>query len=357
MLAKRISELDAGAAPRTLGRPLASVPQLYQYQVVPPFSCDEDGYPESDSAPVEGEPHTDVLYYVVPVVKARFGHRGRVRTNGPIYYEEGNPRACIVPDMFVALGVGEEARGTTYKLWRFPVPDFVLEVMSPDSWRDDLGAKKATYQYLGVQEYWVFDSRGAPAKRGRRRVAPPLAGFRLAGGVYEPVLPDNSDRLLSEVLDLELRLHDWDLHLHDVQTGERLLSYPEEQAERFKERDWRLREQEGRLRERDERLKERDGRLKEQAGRLKERDGRLKEQDGRLKERDGRLKERSGRLKERDGRLKERDDRLKERDGRLKEKAARLTAETALQQEADARRAAEARLAALEAELQSRRNT
>ena len=343
MLAKRISELDGGAAPTALRRPLASVPQLYQYQVVPPFSCDEDGYPESDSAPVEGEPHTDVLYYVVPVVKARFGHRGRVRTNGPIYYEEGNPRACIVPDMFVALGVGEEARGTTYKLWKFPVPDFVLEVMSPDSWRDDLGIKKATYQHLGVREYWVFDSRGAPFKRGRRRVAPPLAGFRLANGIYEPVLPDDSGRLLSEVLGLELRLHDWDLQqLHDAQSGERLLSYPEEQAERFKERDWRLRERDGRL-------KERDWRLKEQQGRLQERDGRLKERDERLKERDGRLKERDERFKEREGRLKERDE-------RLKEKAARLAAEADLLREAEARRAAEVRLAALEAELQSRRN-
>ena len=349
MLAKRISELDGGAAPTALRRPLASVPQLYQYQVVPPFSCDEDGYPESDSAPVEGEPHTDVLYYVVPVVKARFGHRGRVRTNGPIYYEEGNPRACIVPDMFVALGVGEEARGTTYKLWKFPVPDFVLEVMSPDSWRDDLGIKKATYQHLGVREYWVFDSRGAPFKRGRRRVAPPLAGFRLANGIYEPVLPDDSGRLLSEVLGLELRLHDWDLQLHDAQSGERLLSYPEEQAERFKERDWRLRERDGRL-------KERDWRLQEQQGRLQERDGRLKERDERLKERDERLKERDGRIKERDERLKEREGRLKERDERLKEKAARLAAEADLQREAEARRAAEVRLAALEAELQSRRN-
>lgn len=61
MLAKRISELDEGAVPRPPRRPLASVPQLYQYQVVPPFSCDEDGYPESDSAPVEGQPHLETL--------------------------------------------------------------------------------------------------------------------------------------------------------------------------------------------------------------------------------------------------------------------------------------------------------
>ena len=342
MLAKRISELDERAVPRLPRRPLASVPQLYQYQVVPPFSCDEDGYPESDSAPVEGQPHMETLIYAYPVVKARCGNRARVGSNGAIYYEEGNPRACIVPDLFVAFGAGEEARKGTYKLWKFPVPDFVLEVMSPRSWRDDLGIKKATYLHLGVREYWVFDSRGAPSKRGRRRVAPPLAGFRLADGVYEPVLADGAGRLLSQVLGLELRLHEWNLQFYEVETGERLLSYPEEHDERMNERDGRLRERDGRLRERDGRLKERDGRLREQAGRLDERKGRLKEQKGRLKERKGRLKERKG---------------------RLKEKAARLAAEANLealqakwQQEADAWRTVEARLAALEAELQSGRN-
>lgn len=302
MLAKLVPESAGAPAPKAPQRRLAAVPKLYQYQVVPPFSCDRDGYPESDSAPVEGPPHMETLIYAYSVLKARCGDRARVGSNGAIYYEEGNPRACIVPDLFVAFGVGEEAREGTYKLWKFPVPDFVLEAMSPRSWREDLGIKKATYLHLGVREYWVFDSRGAPSKRGRHRVAPPLAGFRLADGVYEPVLADESGRLLSRVLGLELRLHEWNLQFYEVGTGERLLSYSEE-------RDWRL------------------------------------------KEREGRLNERKGRLKERKGRLKE-------RAGRLKEKAARLAAEAKFealhakwQQEADAWRTVEARIAAVEAEL------
>lgn len=268
MLAKLVPESAGAPAPKAPQRRLAAVPKLYQYQVVPPFSCDRDGYPESDSAPVEGPPHMETLIYAYSVLKARCGDRARVGSNGAIYYEEGNPRACIVPDLFVAFGVGEEAREGTYKLWKFPVPDFVLEAMSPRSWREDLGIKKATYLHLGVQEYWVFDSRGAPSKRGRHRVAPPLAGFRLADGVYEPVLADESGRLLSQVLGLELRLHEWNLQFYEVGTGERLLSYSEERNERMKERDWRLREQAGRLKERKGRLKERKGRLKEKAARL-----------------------------------------------------------------------------------------
>ena len=240
MLAKPTSESAGATAPKAPQRHLAAVPKLYQYQVVPPFSCDRDGYPEEDSAPVEGFPHSEALHYAHPVVKARCGERAFVGGNGAIYYEEGNPRACIVPDLFVVLDAGGEVPEGAYKLWRSPVPDFVLEAMSPRSWRDDLGIKKDTYLHLGVREYWVFDSRGAPAKRGRRRLAPPLAGFRLAGGAYEPVLPDGSGRLLSQVLGLELRLHEWNLQFYEVETGERLLSYPEERDERLKEQTRRL---------------------------------------------------------------------------------------------------------------------
>ena len=53
-----------------------------------------------------------------------------------IYYEEGT-RARVAPDVFVVFGAGKEER-SSYLLWKeAKAPDFVLEIASPGTWRDD----------------------------------------------------------------------------------------------------------------------------------------------------------------------------------------------------------------------------
>ena len=48
-----------------------------------------------------------------------------------IYYEEGNPRVAVAPDVFVVFGVEDRMR-MSYKVWEEGKgPDFVLEVASP----------------------------------------------------------------------------------------------------------------------------------------------------------------------------------------------------------------------------------
>ena len=39
----------------------------------------------------------------------------------------------------------------------YPVPDLVVEVRSPSTWRYDIGAKKAAYERAGVPELWLVD--------------------------------------------------------------------------------------------------------------------------------------------------------------------------------------------------------
>lgn len=79
--------------------------------------------------------------------------------------------------------------------------------------------------YLGVQEYFLCDPLG-------EYLDPPLQGYRLVGGEYERIEPAESGVLLSQELDLELRLKGRHLRFRDPATGERLLTPREAQEAR-----------------------------------------------------------------------------------------------------------------------------
>jgi hypothetical protein len=145
-----------------------------------------------------------------------------------IYYEEGNPKAVVAPDVFVVFGAPKHDRAT-YRLWNEPkAPDFVLEITSRSTRSEDQGPKRGTYAFLGVREYVQYD----PTQDYLR---PPLQGLRLVGENYEPLsyttLSDGTVVLYSTVLGLELRLANRVLRFFDPTTGRYLLSYQEaEQA-------------------------------------------------------------------------------------------------------------------------------
>jgi hypothetical protein len=102
----------------------------------------------------------------------------------------------------------------------------VIEITSKKTRKDDRERKPAIYAALGVREYFIFDPH-------REYLEPPLQGYRLVQGRYEPIA---TDPLRSEVLNLELRQEDGMLRLYDPQTGERLPTSDEEaQARRAAE--------------------------------------------------------------------------------------------------------------------------
>ena len=118
-------------------------------------------YPETDGNPMpDGDYQGDFYRYAVDAVRVHFLPRPEVYVTGDhfIYLEEGNPGNRIAPDMYVVMNGGHRMRDT-YKLWEEPggVPDFVLEILSPSTWRYDLGAKRDRYAALGVGEYWLHD--------------------------------------------------------------------------------------------------------------------------------------------------------------------------------------------------------
>ena len=180
-------------------------------------------YPSSDGQPMAETDHQRTpLTYAVDRLRHHFRDRPDVYVTGNlfIYYQKGNPRAVVAPDVFVVLGV-DNADRSTYRLWVEPkAPDFVLEITSRSTRREDQVSKRALYRSLGVREYWQFDPTND-------YLEPPLQGLELIEGEYRP-LP----ALASAVLGLELRLTERGLRFHDPQTGEDLSNLGEIDAAR-----------------------------------------------------------------------------------------------------------------------------
>ena len=186
-------------------------------------------YPESDGKPMgETDLHRDLMTDLIFALKWFLrSTRAYVAGNLFIYYEEGNPRAAVAPDVFVALGV-EQRRRRIFQTWREGgrAPDVVIEITSKKTRKDDRERKPTIYAALGVREYFIFDPYG-------EYLEPPLQGYRLVQGGYEPIA---TYPLRSEVLNLELRQEDGMLRLYHPQTGERLPTSDEEaQARRAAE--------------------------------------------------------------------------------------------------------------------------
>ncbi|MXV73254.1 Uma2 family endonuclease [Candidatus Poribacteria bacterium] len=167
-------------------------------------------YPESDGKPMaETESHRDIMIDFIQMLKHYFRNTNDVHVSGNLlmYYEEGNPRKSVSPDVFVAFGVSKKRR-RTYKIWEEGhAPDFVLEVASPSTYRHDLTRKKDLYaSVLGVREYYIYDPY--------HEVNPYFLGYRLMDGVYQEI-EFVDGRLPSVVLGLELGERDGVFGLYD----------------------------------------------------------------------------------------------------------------------------------------------
>ena len=218
-------------------------------------------YPGSDGRPMaETAVHRECIIHTISGLQEHFAARPDVCVGGDmfVYYEEGNPRASVVPDVFVAVGaVKDELREggwrDTYKLWEEPKgPDFVLEVTSRSTRREDQVRKRALYARLGVGEYFLYDPKG-------EYLVPALQGMRLCDGGYEALGPerleDGALGVWSEALGLYLCRRGRALRLHDPVAGRDLRTHREEAAAR-RTAEARLAEEEAARRTAEARLAE-----------------------------------------------------------------------------------------------------
>ena len=212
-------------------------------------------YPSSDGKPMaESDFQFTPLAYARDSLRLHFRDRTDVYVAGNllIYYEEGNPKARVAPDVFVVRGVPNRDR-SSYFLWEDrKAPDFVLEITSRSTRGEDQGRKRQLYRRLGVTEYWQHDPTGD-------YLDPPLQGLRLTGGAYRPMpraeAEDGSAVMVSRVLELELRLVGGELRFHDPVTGRNLLTLEEADDARRQAEDAR-RAAESRVAELEARLRQ-----------------------------------------------------------------------------------------------------
>ena len=72
-------------------------------------------YPSSDGKPIaETDKHRKLIVDFIQTLEHHFRETNDVYVSGNLlmYYEDGNPRKSVAPDVFVAFGVGKKPRRT-----------------------------------------------------------------------------------------------------------------------------------------------------------------------------------------------------------------------------------------------------
>ena len=178
---------------------------------------------------------TGSVYHLIE----HFGDRSATVVAGEHYLAplpDSDLSGLMVPDLMIAFNVdpaGYRARNAYVISEHGKPPDFVLEIASPSTGRNDVGFKRDGYAALGIPEYWRFDETGE--HHGAR-----LAGDRLVNGRYEPIAVEQLDDAVwqghSDVLNLDLRWDNGQLAWHNPATGNRIATLADERVRAEEER-------------------------------------------------------------------------------------------------------------------------
>ena len=164
---------------------------------------DEVEYPERQWI-AQSIAHGEAVMQAAAALRQHFDDRQQVLVamELAVYYQRGNDKVWLQPDVQVVFGVNSENR-SSFRVWEEgKAPDFVLEVASPSTAENDAEHKAQEYARIGVREYWRLDPQGGLMVRA-------LEGYEARGGRYDPVQPvlhsEGGQHLRSRVLGLELR--------------------------------------------------------------------------------------------------------------------------------------------------------
>jgi Uma2 family endonuclease len=206
-------------------------------------------YPTSDGQPMAESPfHAQVMVDLFVGLQSRYGAMADAweGINFFLFYEQGNPKARVAPDVMLAKGVARWDR-QNYLLWNERPPSLIVEVTSRKTRRKDTGPKKDLYERIGVEEYILFDPLGDYLR-------PQLQGYRLLRGRYQPIPLSEDGTLLSRATGLRMKSEGKRLRLIDGATGERIL-WAEETDIAWREAEARAQAAEARARALEEELR------------------------------------------------------------------------------------------------------
>jgi Uma2 family endonuclease len=195
--------------------------------------------------------HRILMMALIETLELFFAAQPLVYVSGNIlvFYEPGNRRKHVSPDVLVVKGVRKRRR-RNYLLWAEKALDFVIELTSKSTKREDLDVKFRLYRdVLQVKEYFLFDPLGD-------YLDPQLQGYRLRRGQYVPIQRVRG-RLPSQVLGLHLEPSGNELRLYDPATDKWLPTAQEaaELAEQARRREATARRREATARRREARAR------------------------------------------------------------------------------------------------------
>jgi Uma2 family endonuclease len=194
----------------------------------------------------ETDLHRDRMIEVIAMLQDVFAADPQVYVSGNLllFYERGDKRKHVAPDVFVVRGVPKLPRRDHYLVWQEGKgPDLIIELTSKTTRREDQKKKWTLYRdVLKVPEYVLFDPYEDYLK-------PPFQGYRLVQGQYVAIDPVEG-RLPSAVLGLHLERDGTEPRFYDPATGQRLPTRQEA-----------LREQESALLEKEAVIRQQDAEL------------------------------------------------------------------------------------------------
>ena len=189
-------------------------------------------YPTSDGKPMaETALHLQVMVDAIESLRDHFAAEPMVYVGGNLllFYEQGNRRKHVAPDVFMVRGIPKFPLRDYYLPWEEgKPPDVIIEITSKTTWREDQKKKPVLYRdVLKVPEYFQFDPTEDYLK-------PSLQGVRRIGNDYVPIIAVDG-RLPSDILGLHLERSGQALKLWDPARGSWLLT-PRERAEHERQR-------------------------------------------------------------------------------------------------------------------------
>ncbi|AGY59186.1 Uma2 family endonuclease [Gloeobacter kilaueensis] len=223
-------------------------------------------YPSGDGQPVaETFLHLYAILTTLEVLRQYLeGNQATVLANQFLYYAPGVRTSRVAPDVMVIFGVQPGGRDK-YKTWEEgQVPAVIFEITSESTRHKDQDDKLRLYEFLGVQEYWLFDPKG-------EWIQEKLRGYRLevieeADGLlsrYQPI--ENS---VSERLQLRLQVEGELIGFYRLDNGQKLL-IPSELASELRATAARLEQAEQRVEQEQQARRRAEQRAAELAERLR----------------------------------------------------------------------------------------